>query len=51
MGANGCVLSCLAVNGLAIRGLQHVDHLPGIGGAQMWLPRAGARAEPSTRMN
>jgi hypothetical protein len=40
------VVSCLALNGLIIRGLQLSGHSPGIRDPRAWLPGARGYAEP-----
>jgi hypothetical protein len=45
MGACGCDLSYMALNGLIIRGLWLTGHLPGIGDTRAWVPTARVCAE------
>jgi hypothetical protein len=45
VGAIGCVLPCLALNGLVIRGLWLSGHMPGIGDPRAWLLRTLVCAE------
>jgi hypothetical protein len=46
MGATGCILSYLEINGLTIQGLRLAGHLPEIGDPRVWLLGTWACAEP-----
>jgi hypothetical protein len=45
MGVCGYILSCVALNDLAVRVSQLLGHLLGTGNPQLWLPGAQVRAE------